>query len=231
MKKKIPYIVCGIIVLVAITAMIIFVLSGKDEVSTETVDLQGMWKVAVYVNNGTPTIIDNEYMQFDENSVRDYRDNAEAPYAESSYTLDEGLQLSLPDISRNYSVEKFTENYVRLYESQDVYMELIRYKNEDMSPLEVDTAKFEGKWNITYRNTANVYAGSYMVFENGTAAQYSAGSSEPVATSSFSWQNGNHLIVDGWAKEMVLYPVSDSTIIMVELATETGFIWEFERAD
>ncbi len=231
MKKKAPIIVCGVVVIVAIIAMVVFVFSGSNDVPVESVNMEGTWKVAVYVNNGTVSIIDNEYMIFGEDSVSDYRDSTTEAYATSSYTIDESLQLALPDISRNYSIEKYTENYVRLYEGQNVYMELIRYGNADMSPLDVDTAAFEGKWNITYRNTDNVYAGAYMVFENGTAAQYSAGSNDPVATSDFTWQDGNHLIVDGWGKDLVLYPVSDDTVIMVELATDNGFIWEFQRGE
>lgn len=229
MKKKAPFIVCGVVVIVAIIAMAVFVFSGNNDVTVEPVNMEGTWKVAVYVNNGNVSIIDNEYMVFGADSVSDYRDSTTEAYATSSYTIDASQQLALPDISRNYSIEKYTENYVRLYEGQDVYMELIRYGNADMSPLDVDTAAFEGKWSITYRNTDNVYAGAYMVFENGTAAQYSAGSSDPVATSDFTWQDGNHLIVDGWGKDLVLYPVSDDTVIMVELATDNGFIWEFQR--
>lgn len=231
MKSKVPFIVCGVVVIIAIVAMVVFIFSGSNEVAVEPVNIEGTWKVAVYVNNGTTSIIDNEYMVFDEENASDYRDNMTEPYVTSSYTIDSSLMLALPDISRNYSIEKYTENYIRLYESQSVYMELIRYGNADISPLDIDPAAFEGKWNIVYRNTSNVYAGDYMVFENGTAAQYSAGASEPVATSSFSWQDGNHLVVDGWSKELVLYPLSDNTIIMVELATESGFIWEFQRAD
>lgn len=231
MKKNIPFIVCGVAVVAAIIAMLVFVLSGDNGTTMEPVNVEGTWKVAVYANNGTVTIIDNEYMVFTKDSVSDYRDDTTEPFATSSYTIDGNMLMALPDISRNYTVEKHTENYIRLYEGQSVYMELIRYGNADMSPVDVDTAAFEGKWNIAYRNTSNVYAGDYMVFENGTASQYSGGAGEPVATSSFSWQNGNHLMVDGWSKELVLYPLSDDTVMMVELATDKGFIWEFQRAD
>lgn len=231
MKKKAPFIVCGVVILLVVVAMIVFIFSGSNDVAVEPANIEGIWKVAVYVNNGAVSIIDNEYMVFDEESVSDYRDNTTEPYATSNYTIDSSLQLALPDISRNYSIEKYTENYIRLYESQSVYMELIRYGNMDMSPLDVDSTAFEGKWNIVYRNTANVYAGDYMIFENGIASHYSAGSSEPLAISSFSWQNDNHLLVDGWSKELVLYPLSNDTVIMVELATESGFIWEFQRAE
>lgn len=231
MKKKVLFIICGAVIASIIIAMIVFVLSGNNDMTIEPISVEGTWKVVAYVNNGTISIVDNEYMVFDAENVSDYRNNTTEPFATSKFSIDSKMLMSLPDISRNYTVEKYTENYIRLYESQNVYMELIRYSNADMSPIDVDTSTFEGKWNIIYRNTSNVYAGDYMIFENGTASQYSIGSNDPVATSSYSWQNENHLVVDGWSKEMVLYPISNDAIIMVELATDIGFIWEFQRAN
>lgn len=99
-----------------------------------------------------------------------------------------------------------------------------------MSIISVEDNILEGRWSIEYRNTTNVYAGDYMTFENSNVSQYKAGDSKPVATSGFSVRNG-HLVVEEWGKDMVIYPVSDDTIMMVELATDKGFIWEFKKAE
>lgn len=231
MKKKIPFIVCSVVVVIAIIAMLVFVLSGKDDTTSETLNVEGTWKVVVYVNNNVVSIVDNEYMVFDAENASDYRDNTTEPFAISKYTIDSSMSMNLPDISKKYTIKKYTENYIRLYESQDAYIELIKYYNADMSPIDFDTSAFEGKWNIVYRNTSNVYAGDYMIFDGQVASQYTGGSNEPVATSTYSWQSGNHLLVNGWSKEMVVYPVSEDTVIMVELDTEKGFIWEFKKVD
>ena len=232
MKKKIPLIICAVVVAAAVVAMVIFALGGKDEAPVNEIDIKGTWKVAAYFSDGAPSIIDNEFMVFDDENASDYRDGAAEPFAVSTYTLDNAaMELSLPGLSRKYTVEKLTDNYIRLYEHEGVYMELFRYMNDDMSPLSFDSASFEGKWNIIYRRTDKPYAGDYMVFENGTASQYSGGGADPVATSPYSWKDGNCLVVDKWAKELVIYPLSDTRVIMVELGTDTGFIWEFERAD
>ncbi len=231
MKKKILFIACSVLVATAIVAMLVFVLSGKDDTVSEAFNIEGTWKVVVYVNNDMISIVDNEYMIFDSNKASDYRDNTAEPFAISKYTIDSSMSMNLPDISKKYTIKKYTENYIRLYESHNTYIELIRYYNSDMSAIDFDTASFEGKWNITYRNTSNVYAGDYIVFDDGTASQYTGESDEPVATSIYSWQSGNHLLVDNWSKEMVVYPISEDTVIMVELNTEKGFIWEFKKAD
>lgn len=229
MKKKIAFIVCGVVVAIAIIAMLCFVISGKDDTKFVPLNVEGTWKVAVYVNNDTASIIDNEYMVFDAENASDYRDDTTKPFATSKYDIDDNMSMNLPDISKRYTIKKYTENYIRLYESSDTYIELIRYYNIDMNPIDFDTNAFEGKWNIIYRNTSNVYAGDYMVFDDETASQYSGESNEPIATSTYSWQNGNHLLVDNWSKEMVVYPVSEDTVIMVELDTDKGFIWEFKK--
>lgn len=230
MKKKVLFTICGVVVIVAIVSMLIFVMTGKNDTIAKTINVEGTWKVAVYVNNNSVSIVDNEYMVFDADTVRDFRDNTTVPFVTSAYTIDSNLLMELLDISRKYSIEKKTDNYIRLYESQDTYLELIKYQNSDMSMISVEDNILEGRWNIEYRNTSNVYAGDYMTFENGNVSQYKAGDSKPVATSDFSVRNG-HLIVEGWGKDMVIYPVSDDSIMMVELTTDNGFIWEFKKAE
>lgn len=230
MKKKMPWIICGGVVVMAIIAMLVFVFSGNGDTTSEKLNVEGTWKVAVYVDNGTISIIDTEYMIFDSENASDYRDNITEPFAVSKYTIDD-MSMNLPDISRKYTIKKFTDNYIRLYEHADTYMELIRYYHTDMSPIDFDTSAFEGKWSIIYRNTDNVYAGDYMVFDNGIASQYIGGSNEPTATSTYSWQSDNHLLVSRWSKEMVVYPVSEDTVIMVELDTDKGFIWELKKSN
>lgn len=229
MKKKLPFIIFGVVIAVVITAMVMFALSGRDDVSANPLNVDGVWKVAVSVSTGSVSIVDNEYMIFNSDTASDYRDGE--VFVKSSYSLDSSLQMVLLDIGRKYSVTRYTDNYIRLYEGQDTYMDLIRYGDPSMGHLDFDTASFDGTWDITFRITDRIYAGDYMVFEDGTASQYSGGALEPTATSGYSWQDGNHLLVDAWSKEMVAYPLSDSVVMLVELATDTGYIWELQRAE
>lgn len=229
MKKKLPFIISGVVIAVVITAMVMFALSGRDNVSVDPLNVEGTWKVAVSVSTGSMSIVDDEYMIFNNDTASDYRDGE--VFVQSNFSLDDSLQMALPDIGRKYSVTRYTDNYIRLYEGQDTYLDLIRYGDPGMGPLDFDTASFDGAWDITFRMTDRVYAGDYMVFENGTASQYSGGAPDPTATSSYSWQDGNHLLVDVWSKEMVAYPLSDSVFMLVELATDTGCIWELQRIE
>lgn len=227
MKKKIIIIIAVAIVAVAAAVLVIFALGRNANVEPKKITIDGTWKVAVYVNNDTVAIIDNEFMVFDSKIATDYRDNLDSPYVKSNYTLN-GSELSLTDISKTYTVDRITENYMRFYEGQSTYMELIRYKDLTADSISLDSSSIEGKWNVVYRNTANVYAGDYLLFENGNVGQYKAGSSDAVASSNYEISN-NHLIVEGWGKDMVIYPLYDNVLLMVELATDNGFIWEIHK--
>ena len=230
MKRRGFLITGGIVVAAALIAMLVFVFSGNRAEDPTPIDLDGTWKVAVYTSDGNITIIENEYMVFHENVASDYRDGGSSPYAASKYTL-ENNELELPDISRKYTVDQKSGNYIRLHEKQGVYLDLIRYKNEDMSPVDVRADLLSGKWDIVYRNASQSYAGDYLLFEdNGTVSQYKAGSSEAASSAEYEQSNG-HLLVNAWGKDMVIYPVADDVIMLLELANDNGFIWELKKAD
>lgn len=70
-----------------------------------------------------------------------------------------------------------------------------------------------------------------MLFEeNGNISQYKAGSEQAVATSQYIQEKG-HLVVDGFNKDMIIYPVSNDTVILLELSADKGFIWELKKAN
>lgn len=227
MKRKLVFIFCGIFIVTAIVAMLIFIFSGKSGVSAEKVNMEGTWKVATYIKDGSTTLVNNEYMVFDAESVSNYRDGL--IYVTSRYLIDDNLLMQLTDISRKYSIEKYTENYVRLYEDQSVYMDLIRYPNAEMLEIIVDTSVLSGRWNVIYRPTDQIIVDEYLEFENGVMSNYRNGELEPVLTTDYSWQQGNHLIADSLEKDMILNIVSDDTVILIE--TDTGFILELQKAN
>ena len=141
MKKKTAMIVAAsVFVLVAIAALLIFVFSGDPKADMKTVELNGTWKVAAYFSNGTHTLPESEYITFTDDCATAYKDGA--TIATGTYSFADGTNLELNDISRKYKVERRTDNYIRLYESTHVYMELIRYPNDDLSASSVNTSKF-----------------------------------------------------------------------------------------
>lgn len=234
-RKKLLFTVGGIFTVVALATMLLFVFSG-DEITntpnTVTIDLDGTWKVAAYFQAGSTNLPDREYFVFTDDSATAYRSGESQPYATSSYELTAefypNLELSFPDISRKYAVSVVTDNYIRLYESSSVYMELIRYANDDLSDLNFSEDVVVGSWNVVYRNTAEVISEEKIYFEDGILNDYRNGSSDPVASVPYYWNEKGCLCVDDLGAEMLCYPLSKDVIFFVEIST--GYVWELHSA-
>lgn len=234
-RKKLLFTLGGIFTAVTLAAMLLFVLSGDkitDAPNTVTLDLDGTWKVAAYIQAGSSNLPDREYFVFMDDSASAYRSGESQPYATSSYELTASsypnLELNFPDISRKYTVSIVTDNYIRLYESSSVYMELIRYANDDLSDLNFGEDVVVGSWNVVYRNTAEVITEEKIHFENSILNDYRNGGSDPVASVPYYWNENGYLCVDALGAEMLCYPLSEDVIFFVEVST--GYVWELHSA-
>lgn len=229
MKKKTLWLACGLAIIAALAFMVVFIVSGDKfiESESEPVNLQGTWKVVSQANNETVNLIQSEYMVFSSDSVTDFRNGTE--FVSSSYFVDSEMRLILDDISRSFVIDVVTSNYICLYENQETYIQIIRYPNANMSPIVFDTELIKGQWNIAYRRTDSSYAGDYLLFEDGTVARYSASANGIVDEASYHWEDGNHLIVESWGKDMAAYLLSDEVLLLVEQTADIGFIWELHK--
>lgn len=226
MKKKVLFITCAVVALIAVAAMLIFVFSGNDDPAPEqkALDISGTWEVVAMVQNDSPVFLDGQYMTFLEDNAKCYKDGNKTPYAESSYNV-EGNILNLPDIGREYTVTVDTKNYIRLYESPEKWMVLIRYPNSDLTDVALDQTSIQGKWNVLYKASGPV--SEVLEFTKDTLNDYRNGATAPDATSSYSWKDGGIIYADKWNKEFEYHYVSESTVVFIE--TDTGYIWELER--
>ena len=227
MKKRISYVICGVVLVMILVVLLVFAFSGNDTQSNETVDITGTWKVVTYVSNGSATLVENEFMIFSDNQAEAYRDKNKEPYASSSYTIDSYMLLELPEISRKYTVDIRSRNHMRLYENANEYMCLIRYPNEDMSSVETDTSIVAGKWDVTYRDSDNNYSDEYLVFEEKQMHDYHGNSKNPTAILDYTWDE-KLIVISTIDKTMEFHIISDTEIAFVE--TDTGYIWELKKS-
>ena len=229
-KNNLLFVVGGIFIAIALIAMLLFVFSGDDNGEPEAVSikLDGAWKVVAYIQTGTTNIPEQEYFVFFGDTANAYRNDKANPYATSTYTFTAATypnwELNLPDISRKYTVSVVTDNYIRLYENSSVYMELIRYANNDLSDLDFTEDVVVGKWNVVYRNTSEVIADEILNFNDGFLDDYRNGGSEPVASVPYYWDENGYICVDALNAKMLCYPLSNEVIIFVEAVT--GYVWE-----
>lgn len=233
-KKKLLFIVGGIFIAVTLAAMLLFVFSSDNNVAPETVSikLDGAWKVVAYIQAGTVNIPEDEYVAFSGGIANAYRNDNVNPYATSAYTFTEATypnwELNLSDISRKYTVSVITDNYIRLYESSSIYLELIRYANEDLNDLAFAEDVVVGKWEVVYRNTSEVITDEKLDFHDGILDDYRNGSAEPVVSVPYYWNEDGCICVDALDAKMRCYPLSDDVIIFVE--AKMGYVWELHAA-
>ena len=228
MKRKSVYLICGVILVAAIAALLAFVVSGNNTPENAEFDVAGTWRVVTYVTGEGATLIDKEFMVFTDGQAKAYRDSGAEPYASSSYSVDSTMTLEMPEVSKKYTIDRRSDNHIRLYESAETYMYLIRYPNADMSEATIDTAVVTGKWNVVYRDTDSPIADEYLVFENGQMHDYRGNGEAPAATMDYVW-DGNQIVISSINKTMTLHIISDTEIAFIE--TDTGFIWELEKAE
>ena len=227
MTKKIALVASCVFVVVALVVALIFVFSGDTPAPEEkSVSVEGTWKVTAHVANGITTISDNEYIVFDATMANCYKDDLTTPYATSVYSID-GETMKCDDISMTYIIDYITDNIIDLYETPDIHMILVRYPNGDMSAIETDASVLDGKWEVVC-HSGSIVSGEYLDFKDGTFDFYRSSPDTPDATTDYVWGEGGHLIVDAWAKDMLVHKIAEDVIILLE--TESGYVWELKKA-
>ncbi|WP_066925688.1 hypothetical protein [Murdochiella massiliensis] len=226
MKKKVMIGAAIAVVVVALAAIMVFVFTGKEGEHTSTVELDGTWKVAVNVADGSISIPQNEYMVFDNGEARDYRDGNTVPYVKSTYKVS-GDVLELPDISRTYHISQKTEQYVSLYTNDDTYMTLVKADNESVLSEAFSPDTVTGKWNVTYRPTDKPIANEYLVFGDSTLADFRDNAETPTIEADYEW-SGNVIKAPALGIEMSASIVGTDRIILVD--ANEGYVWLLTKA-
>lgn len=218
MKKHLWLIIGAVVAVAAIVVSLVFVLTpGENEPEVVIPDLSGNWTaVATYVGD-VPTFTDGQYAAFKDGVACFYKDgNLDTAYAQSAYTINEAFRMDLPDIGREYKVDKKTDSVVRLYQDTDTYMLLVR----STSPA----TAVDGKWQVVMKGD-QMNGGESLSFDGGKLSYYKAGASTPAATADYVIENGV-LTAAALGMEMRCYPVGTTTFVMVE---GNGIVWELER--
>ncbi len=225
MKKPVLFVLCAIVVVIALVVSILFVWGGKeDQNAPQLPDLTGYWTVAAVYANDTPTFVDNQFMTFQNGTASMYKDTIDQAYATSTYTVNEAAQLLLPDISREYKIDKKTDRCVRLYESPTQYMLLIKNKADSLTPAACTAEDLNGKWNVAMKGD-QFNNGEVLEFTEGNLRYYKQGASEPFATAAFVLENGS-IRAESLGMQMKCYATSDQSFALIE---QSGIVWELVK--
>lgn len=226
MKKNIIWIVGAVVIVAAVAAMLIFVLSGKDDHPVVETDLTGSWKVIANVTSGKCDIPAAEVITFENGSVNDYRDNKSEPFTTSTYTID-GDVLELKDISRTYRINVMSDNVITLYTSDDTFIRIMKLPAEDIDENTIEPSFFEGKWNVAFNSGSIEVSSEYFEFSGLTVKDFRNGESTPTFESDFSITNG-HILANSIEKDLAFFIIDADTMILVD--TDGGKVWESNKA-
>lgn len=230
MKKNLIYIICGVVVVALLAAMLIFIFSGDDSSSqgeNAAVNFEGTWEVAAVVQNETPTFVDKEFMVFTADKAESFKDGKTEAFASSAYEISAN-KLVLPDISREYIIDKKSDNIIRLYETTDKYLLLIKYPNSDMTDVEIKEDAIIGKWNVKYKSAYDQqYVKEELVFTSDKLELYREGSSEPAVSAPYVWQDGIYIFAEALGTNFEYHFISENKMIFID--TKSMAVWELDR--
>ena len=229
MKKKIFFGI-GIVVIFAVVIMItafLVLTKSADTSLTETVVsnsyLEGTWRIA----QRSEQPISNEYFVFDKNSVSDYRNGQEEAYLSSSYSVLESGTLSMSDVSKEFIIEKVSDNILKLIDTENKEVwSLLRCSGNGLELDQISEDSLDGDWNVLFHGGQAVQ-GETMTFNNGKFTDYRDGNEEPYLESEYKWNENGNFIITALDREIEVVKTGDNTYGFIE--TDTGYIWEIEK--
>lgn len=227
MKNK-GYIFSGVLLGLLIIAMIVFVIRVNNDSPVDNTFIEGSWKVLIHYDGETITPVDNEYLVFSAGTAYFYRDSLETPIVTTSYELGNDLILELKENSKQYKVEKKTDNHIRLYDSPTSSIYLIRHLEANLSPVSFNSDDVSGKWNVVYHDTDDVITNEYLVFENDKLFAYRNNKTEPAMVFDYYWE-GNQITLGGGKLIMYAYTISNDVIAFVE--KDSPIYWELQKSN
>ncbi len=225
MKKKVLIAVCAVFVVLALVVSGWFIFSGLGEKpEADLPDMTGTWIVAAESTNEVVQFFEEQYIVFGDSEVTMYKNGEE--FVNSKYTIDDALNLNLPDISGKYFMECKTENCVRLYENAAKYMILVKASAQEMSREKVTLDDLAGKWDVVLKGD-QVNNGEILEIEGTHLDYYKAGEAQPFASPEVTMSEDSVLTAQGMNLTLVCYKVSDDVVIMIE---GDGNTWEIHKA-
>ncbi len=224
MKKKLLFILGAVIILAAIAAAAIFLISTKDiEPASAEFELSGTWKLYNYGQSNT----DEQYLVFDGNFVNAYRNGDSSPVLSSEFVLS-SRSLILKDCDMEYMVDRFTDNYLSLMLDDFTEFSLVRSAGDGLSYPDFDKSLLNGTWDVVLHGK-DFPASEQIVFDDNTIKDYRDGAETPFMESSYVLSQNGLLVLEDVGLELSLAYLDADCAILVE--TQTGYVYDLVKAE
>lgn len=222
MKNKLYILIGSIIIVLAIVAASIFLISTKDvEPAATDFELDGTWKL---FNYGVP-MTDEQYLVFNDGTVNGYKNGNDTPSITSKFEYSTG-SLKLTDLGIEYKADQITDNYLALYDSNLTEYALVRSTGDGINYQNFDWNLLVGTWDVILHGKD--FAGSeQMIFDGTTVKDFRDGNTTPYLDSSYTIEDNGMLVINGIGLELNLCYLDSDLAILVE--THTGYAYELVK--
>lgn len=222
MKNKIWVMVGSVIIVLAIVAASIFLMSTKDVKPAATnFELVGTWKLFNY----NTAMTDEQYLVFADGVVNGYKNGNSTPSITSAFTYSTGV-LKLTDLGIEYKVDEITENYLALYDANVTEYALVRSTGDGIAKQNFDWDLLIGTWDVVLHGKDFV-GSEQMVFEKSSVKVYRDGNTAPYLDSAYALKESNMLEVSSIGLTLNLCYLDSDRAVLVE--THTGYAYELVR--
>ena len=222
MKNKIWVIIGAVIIVLAVVAASIFLISTKDVKPAATnFELEGTWKLFNY----NTAMTDEQYLVFSDGIVNGYKNGNSTPSITSKFEYSTGV-LKLTDLGVEYKVDEVTGNYLALYDANVTEYALVRSTGDGIAYQNFDWNLLIGTWDVVLHGKDFV-GSEQMVFDEASVNVYRDGNTDPYLASAYTIQNSNMLEVSSIGLTLNLCYLDSDLAILVE--THTGYAYELVR--
>lgn len=206
-----------IAMLICVAGLVSFAMGGEKPARAEitTDDLSGRWLMAVKADGGA--------ISYPGEKVAFTRDSFEGYDITSGYEIKNG-KLILKDADVQYNIKKQTPEYIRLYVSDNTYIDLIRSADSD---VQIKPDILDGMWTVVYRNTGNTTFKEQLEFTADTIYDYRNDETRPFTSFAYHWEK-NTLYTDVWGLVLDFVPLDENMVFLIEQGT--GYVWQLEKS-
>lgn len=219
MKKK-GLLILGGIMIVAVFAVVIFIISstGKSTAPAEAFSIDGTWRVYQYAENR----VENEFMVFQNGSVKGYRDGNDEAYLNSNFTFESGT-LTFSDASKKFAVRIISNNNIIIVEPDTREWKMIKVSDGDRDIKDLLSADLVGDYDVLLvageKRTEEVISFTDVSFRDTRRG-------EEFISASYELISGHLLKMPDIAKEFTCY--KNGTALML-IDNVDGYIWELKQ--
>lgn len=212
--KKLWLAVGGAVIIVAIALVLFFTLFYRGDNATNSIELNGSWLVYQYGENK----IDDEFLVFEGNTVKDYR-NSEV-FATSTFTYSND-KLDMPDISKEFAVSVKSDNFIVLIQPDTVEWKLARVSNEASSIAGLTAEELVGEYDVVMV-AGEKRTGETMTFTPDSFSDVRDGNAY-LSCKYYLDNNGHLLHASEIQKDFFVY-VNGKNLILIDCTDR--YVWE-----